>query len=584
MSVQDDFGRKVQDTLMIGVAHRTNAQLKNLILEADLPLNLQFEANVFNYNLQVAKEIENVTLTPFLDDPASIQLTTEYPGDSAGPTPLDTILAAGNPLLILLSPRENLIRIEVTAEDGVTKLVYNVNIYRNLNRNSDLQSLGLDEYLPDFSSKNLTYTISLNDSVDQIRLTPESVVEEAVIRVNGTVIASGAMTEPLPVKIGRDSILVTVTAQDTVVRSEYRIYTLRSAWERVETLSALNAITSPYVNHITHFQGAPWVAYAETGGSGRLQVAAYDEDTGHWLPKGSFVSDNEVSHGWDIASDGTSVWVAYVDASSKKAFLKKWNGAEWGSSYTVTDSAGLYLSLTVASGNPYLAYADGLAGKRLSVRTLAGDTLKYLGGGEGGGSNGETRFISCIPGAASGIVVAFAEVVSGKYVLRVKAIDPVKNEFTMLGGPVSANGGYGLTLSRFGETPYVAFRDGDAGNATTVKKFGADSQWTDVGSPGITELGISSYYHSLASIDGSLYLSVSGSNSATSQFVSTVKKLEGDEWHPVGPTPAFGSDSATPTYYSSMTGVGDILYVLRREHHPDNSFSLETYRRRELSP
>lgn len=121
-------------------------------------------------------------------------------------------------------------------------------------------------------------------------------------------------------------------------------------------------------------QDTPYLAYIEDTGS-KLFVKKWDGSS--WIPAG----DESISGGTDgrvgtafyvsTAVSGDMLYAAYADITNGfKAYVKKYDGNHWqlvGAGAVSTDRA-FEMSITVSNGIPYLAYKDGANGDKLTVK------------------------------------------------------------------------------------------------------------------------------------------------------------------------------------------------------------------------
>ncbi|OAS19001.1 hypothetical protein A8708_27090 [Paenibacillus oryzisoli] len=120
-------------------------------------------------------------------------------------------------------------------------------------------------------------------------------------------------------------------------------------------------------------QDMPYLAYIEDTGN-KLFVKKWDGRS--WIPAG----DESISGGTDgrvgtafyasTAVSGDMLYAAYSDITNGfKAYVKKYDGNHWqlvGAGAVSTDRA-FEMSITVSNGIPYLAYKDGANGDKLTV-------------------------------------------------------------------------------------------------------------------------------------------------------------------------------------------------------------------------
>ena len=200
----------------------TNANLSALALGTGT-LSPVFASGITDYTARVSNATTTITVRPTLaDTTASVRVNGTLVSSGAFSSPI--ILAVG----------PNAISTVVTAQDGVTTKTYTATVTR---LSADLASLVPSEgtLSPVFSGATTSYTSSVNLSTTSITLTPTVADVTAMVKVNGTLVASGADSNPIPLNVGSTTITTVVTAQDgntktyTLVVSRLNLVTTYSA-------------------------------------------------------------------------------------------------------------------------------------------------------------------------------------------------------------------------------------------------------------------------------------------------------------------------------------------------------------------
>lgn len=88
-------------------------------------------------------------------------------------------------------------------------------------------AVGSGSLSPNFSTIITSYTVSVPSTTTSITVTPAVTYPAATIRVNGTLVASGAASAPIALAIGVNTITVQVTAEDGLTQSSYTIAATR---------------------------------------------------------------------------------------------------------------------------------------------------------------------------------------------------------------------------------------------------------------------------------------------------------------------------------------------------------------------
>jgi hypothetical protein len=106
---------------------------------------------------------------------------------------------------ILLEPGgETEIVISVTALDGVTNRIYTITVTRLSPDNADLSGLSLSAgtLSPQFDREEIDYASSVDNAVENVRVTAVSAEPFAAIEVNGAAVASGVQSSPIDLAVG----------------------------------------------------------------------------------------------------------------------------------------------------------------------------------------------------------------------------------------------------------------------------------------------------------------------------------------------------------------------------------------------
>ena len=185
-----------------------------------------FAPSTTSYTAQVANTVSRTTVTPALSDSeASYVIKLGGVEDADGVIPL----AVGN----------NVITVEVTAEDGNTSLAYTLTVTRTAaSTDATLSALtlsGID--FGTFASGRTSYSVQVANSVSQTTVTPTVSDSGAsyVIKLGGVEDADGV----IPLAVGNNVITVEVTAEDGNTSLAYTLTVTRTAASTDATLSAL---------------------------------------------------------------------------------------------------------------------------------------------------------------------------------------------------------------------------------------------------------------------------------------------------------------------------------------------------------
>jgi hypothetical protein len=202
-------------------------------------------------------ELSAGTLVPAFD-PATTGYTASVSGANANilvkPTAAAgaTVTVNGNAVTsgefsnpVPLNFGDNLIAVQVTAQDGVGKKTYTVTVTR-LSNNADLTSLTLSTgtLIPSFASGTINYAATLPFDVTSLTVTPTAAQAAATIKVNGTTVPSGTASGAIALNVGMNTITTDVTAQDGTLKT-YTINVKRQANANLSALSLSAGTLSP---------------------------------------------------------------------------------------------------------------------------------------------------------------------------------------------------------------------------------------------------------------------------------------------------------------------------------------------------
>ncbi|NSW89294.1 MAG: cadherin-like beta sandwich domain-containing protein [Firmicutes bacterium] len=121
--------------------------------------------------------------------------------------------------------------VEVTAEDG-TVLTYTIHFTvaePPLSSNASLSGLTLSAGSLSFAPDTVSYTLSVANGVTSTTVTPVTADANARVQVNGKDVESGRPSEPIALKVGSNTIVIVVTAQDGVTARTYTVTVNRAA-------------------------------------------------------------------------------------------------------------------------------------------------------------------------------------------------------------------------------------------------------------------------------------------------------------------------------------------------------------------
>ncbi len=180
-----------------------DAMLRALELDG-VTLQPAFASSVLTYTASVAHSVESIAVAVTL---AHALATVAIMNDRGGTTGNQVELAVG----------ENIITIEVTAEDGSTVQTYTLTLTREPSvEDATLRVLELDgaTLQPAFASSVLTYTVSVANDIDSVAITATPTHASATVAI-ATLNDNGKAAGPrVELAVGENTITLGVTAAD----------------------------------------------------------------------------------------------------------------------------------------------------------------------------------------------------------------------------------------------------------------------------------------------------------------------------------------------------------------------------------
>jgi hypothetical protein len=240
-------------------------------------------------------------------------------------------------------------------------------------------------------------------------------------------------------------------------------------------------------------------------------------------------------------------------SNGEPASVMRYNGTSW--EYVGGDWAteGLTyfncLAFDPVSGQPWLAFTDGMQEDKLSVRRFDGST--WVNVGFPGFTAGQSWYVKLAFTSAGVPYVAYKDFANGQ---AISVMSFNGTEWNYIGAP-GFTGIVGLEvgfdLGTLDDMPYVACSRGGSGQAT-VKKF-SEGSWVDVGDPNLT-LGFATGVSFVISPSGQPFFSFWDSSFPGMCLI----KYEETGWEYVGGTGFTGTYIHGP---SLALAPGDIPYL-----------------------
>ncbi|MBD1365073.1 cadherin-like beta sandwich domain-containing protein [Mucilaginibacter sp. ZT4R22] len=224
-------------TTTVTRASSTNADLSALSISAGT-LSPAFASGTTVYTAAVNNTTTGITLTPTSADANSVIKVN------------NTVVATGtSSLLVPLVVGNNNITVQLTAEDGVTINTYTITVTRAPSAVSSLAALATSAgpISPVFDPATLTYAVSVANGVASATITPTTTDANATVKVNGVTVASGSASTSIPLNIGLNAVVTTVTAEDGITVTSYTANITRapSANADLASLTLSSAIINP---------------------------------------------------------------------------------------------------------------------------------------------------------------------------------------------------------------------------------------------------------------------------------------------------------------------------------------------------
>lgn len=215
-----------------------DARLKSLTTQNTSKLKPQFLSSKLEYTADVNEGAPGVILTPTANHPGA---TIRVDG---------VVVQSGSPTdLIELLEITQTVRIEVIAEDGVTRMVYRVT-FTNQNliektSNADLRNLTVNYGLmtPNFQSAVLDYEVTTKENAWSVDIIPKLADPYATMRVlNGTLeLGDYNGNYAMAIVDGLNEVSVEVTSPDGTVTKTYSVDIYRNDEEKLKNLKPLEA-------------------------------------------------------------------------------------------------------------------------------------------------------------------------------------------------------------------------------------------------------------------------------------------------------------------------------------------------------
>lgn len=249
-----------------------------------------------------------------------------------------------------------------------------------------------------------------------------------------------------------------------------------------------------------------------------------ENDLGSWQYVGNKGISQDASFKMSLKFVHDTPYLAYIEDTGNKLFVKKWDGRSWTPAGDETISGG----------------TDGLLGTAFYLSTaVSGD----------------------------GLYAAYSDIDNG-FKAYVKKYDG--NRWQLVGsGAISTNRAYEMSIAISNGIPYLAYKDGANGDKITVKKYKeSDNSWELMGTAGFSQDPVSqislSVYNDVPYVayrnEKPDRIRVGGIWEAITVYTGEFKKLDtgSGNWVNLGP---FATGGYSTTYLTIDRGIPYVAYV-----------------------
>ena len=220
VTAEDGIATKAYTITVTRLEPSSNADLSALSLSSGT-LDPVFARDTTSYTATVPYSVSSVTAKPSAaESHATLKVngSTVTSGSASGAVSLDV--------------GDNIVTVEVAAEDGTTTKTYTITVTRfERSSDADLSALSLSSgnLNPAFSSEKTSYTASVANNVNSLTVTPTVSESHATVKVNGSTVTSGSASEAVNLDVGDNTVTVEVTAEDGTTTKSYTVIISRAA-------------------------------------------------------------------------------------------------------------------------------------------------------------------------------------------------------------------------------------------------------------------------------------------------------------------------------------------------------------------
>jgi hypothetical protein len=194
----------------------SDADLFSLETTPVMDLTPSFDSATLSYTATAPYAAASMTVKPTKTD-AGATIGISFDGEIYNSITSGT---ASAPILLDVGVAK-VIYLQVTAQDTTTQKTYRLTVTRSApsaNANlADLTTTPATALTPTFSPATLEYATTVAYPISSMTVTPTAADTLATIKVNGTTVASGTESAPIPLSVGANVINTVVTAEDPIV-------------------------------------------------------------------------------------------------------------------------------------------------------------------------------------------------------------------------------------------------------------------------------------------------------------------------------------------------------------------------------
>ncbi|WP_295801549.1 cadherin-like beta sandwich domain-containing protein [Mucilaginibacter sp.] len=205
-------------TAIVNITTTASVNLANLVLSYGT-LSPAFNSSINKYTANVPNTTSGITVTPTVTQTgATVKINgiAITDGTTSGNIPLK------------IGP--NTITVIATSADGKSVNTYTIKVSRIPFADDGLVALALNSgaLSPAFTKAITNYTANVSTTTTTIHITPVTSDVVATIKVNGVDLLWGATSADIPLIIGSNRVVVTVTAQDGITIKNYVVTVIRA--------------------------------------------------------------------------------------------------------------------------------------------------------------------------------------------------------------------------------------------------------------------------------------------------------------------------------------------------------------------